>query len=789
MFSGVKFIPRDKVHGEDLDSISKERKKSDRREKKKRKGKSSRYSSDDDEGLDKIKKGSRKKKWYSSDENSSFYTTESESDNDEKKRRRKVKKKRDDGSLRDSGERSKARSQSGSGKKEYTSEEEEYSSYSSDGSGSFSGRQGKRRKSDGKDGSKRNKIKGEAASSMVDSTSEMEIARKEMGLDWMLRSESKRPAASETEEKLSEEVPIEESKKVNLNPKELNPYLKDNGSGYPEESDGAKVGADQLLSSSLVGDGGASWRLKALKRAQEHAAREGRNFQEVVEERWSSLAELTASVASHAAAPVRAHLRAIKNRQRGITEENSPDYDKHGQRDSKRDYLKDVSVRHHKMKAPKVQDSLSWGKQKRQHAAAEGADVISAAASSLNKFANDGSFMHGFVSKVSNNSDGSVLESVESDKVSLETNTPGERSAIVKNEMSANQLAAKAMQLRLKGKHEEAEQLMQEAKIMNTKQGNEDHAIRSRTEQSSSRYSMQKISAEQKKGEDDADMHLARKIMQNKQFRSSTQADDEYDFEDGPSRKSRKKQGGDDHKNIPKKTNRFLTQQERCLLCLENPNRPMHLVVSIANFTYLMLPQWQPVVPGHCCILPIQHEAATRTVDDNVWTEIRNFKKCLIMMFAKQEKEVVFLETVMGLAQQRRHCMVECIPLPQDIAKEAPLYFKKAIDEAEDEWSQHNAKKLIDTSQKGLRNSIPKDFPYFHVEFGINKGFVHVIDDEKQFKSSLGLNVIRGMLQSAEEDMYRRRRYEAVEVQREAVASFSKDWKQFDWTKQLHETS
>ena len=60
-----------------------------------------------------------------------------------------------------------------------------------------------------------------------------------------------------------------------------------------------------------------------------------------------------------------------------------------------------------------------------------------------------------------------------------------------------------------------------------------------------------------------------------------------------------------------------------------------------------------------------------------MWIEIRNFKKCLIMMFAKQEKEVVFLETVMGLAQQRRHCMVECIPLPQDIAKEAPLYFKK----------------------------------------------------------------------------------------------------------------
>lgn len=254
-------------------------------------------------------------------------------------------------------------------------------------------------------------------------------------------------------------------------------------------------------------------------------------------------------------------------------------------------------------------------------------------------------------------------------------------------------------------------------------------------------------------------------------------------------------------------------------------------------------------------IFTLQHESSTRTVDNNVWDEIRNFKKCLIMMFAKQEKEVVFLETVMGLAQQRRHCLVECIPVPEKIAKQAPLYFKKvmflsflslslymyicvcvfhvllacpniykfpsivmfstkciwphalffcmncssfvysiqksersflqAIDEAEDEWSQHNAKKLIDTSVKGLRGSIPKDFPYFHVEFGLNKGFVHVIDDEKQFKSNLGLNVIRGMLQLPEEDMYRRRKHESVEAQKQAVAEFARDWEPFDWTKQL----
>lgn len=47
------------------------------------------------------------------------------------------------------------------------------------------------------------------------------------------------------------------------------------------------------------------------------------------------------------------------------------------------------------------------------------------------------------------------------------------------------------------------------------------------------------------------------------------------------------------------------------------------------------------------------------------------------MMFAQQEKDVVFLETVIGLAQQRRHCLIECVPLPREVAKQAPLYFKK----------------------------------------------------------------------------------------------------------------
>ncbi|KAF7148428.1 hypothetical protein RHSIM_Rhsim03G0051600 [Rhododendron simsii] len=87
---------------------------------------------------------------------------------------------------------------------------------------------------------------------------------------------------------------------------------------------------------------------------------------------------------------------------------------------------------------------------------------------------------------------------------------------------------------------------------------------------------------------------------------------------------------------------------------------------------------------------------------------------------------------------------------------------------------------------KGLRGSVPKDFPYFHVEFGLNKGFVHVIDDEQQFKANFGLNVIRGgMLKLPEEDIYGRRKHDSEETQKQAVSSFARDWPHFDWTKKL----
>jgi hypothetical protein len=59
------------------------------------------------------------------------------------------------------------------------------------------------------------------------------------------------------------------------------------------------------------------------------------------------------------------------------------------------------------------------------------------------------------------------------------------------------------------------------------------------------------------------------------------------------------------------------------------------------------------------------------------------------------------------------------------------LILQKAILECETEWATN--KKLVDLSGKDVCQAIPKGLSYFVVDFGLDSGFAHVIEDEKTF--------------------------------------------------------
>ncbi|KFZ69080.1 CWF19-like 2, partial [Podiceps cristatus] len=113
----------------------------------------------------------------------------------------------------------------------------------------------------------------------------------------------------------------------------------------------------------------------------------------------------------------------------------------------------------------------------------------------------------------------------------------------------------------------------------------------------------------------------------------------------------------------------------------------------------------------------------------------RMFRNALVKMFEAKDLDCVFLETNMSM-KKRYHMVYECIPLPKEVGDMAPVYFKKAIMESDEEWSMN--KKLIDLSSKDIRKSVPKGLPYFSVDFGLQGGFAHIIEDQHKFPHYFG---------------------------------------------------
>jgi hypothetical protein len=156
------------------------------------------------------------------------------------------------------------------------------------------------------------------------------------------------------------------------------------------------------------------------------------------------------------------------------------------------------------------------------------------------------------------------------------------------------------------------------------------------------------------------------------------------------------------------------------------------MLVAAAPRAYLMLQTAGRLCDGHCMIVPQTLAVSTIQCDEDTLEEMRNFKKCLLRMFHEQEKDCVFFETAMDFGRMP-HAFVECVPLPRAQAANAPMYFKKALSECENEWDAQN-KAIIDTKGvKKLASKIPRHMPYFSVDFGIGGGFAHVIEDERKF--------------------------------------------------------
>uniref|UniRef100_A0A5S6QIH4 Cwf19-like C-terminal domain-containing protein n=1 Tax=Trichuris muris TaxID=70415 RepID=A0A5S6QIH4_TRIMR len=216
----------------------------------------------------------------------------------------------------------------------------------------------------------------------------------------------------------------------------------------------------------------------------------------------------------------------------------------------------------------------------------------------------------------------------------------------------------------------------------------------------------------------------------------------------------------------------------KCRHCYGSSWMNKHLMIAAGLQTYLALPNCKPLVDGHCCIMPRDHISSCVQMDEDVFEEMKMWRKSLVAMFHASGRECIFMESARNV-RHMPHARVECFPVSPNVAANAPAFFKKAIMECDEEWADN--KRLIDLSQRDIRKSIPRGFSYFVVDFGLRGGFAHVVENEELVSTWFGQEVLGGML-GLDYGAWRNPAPEGFEAQSLRTRQFKSQWAAYDWT-------
>ena len=143
----------------------------------------------------------------------------------------------------------------------------------------------------------------------------------------------------------------------------------------------------------------------------------------------------------------------------------------------------------------------------------------------------------------------------------------------------------------------------------------------------------------------------------------------------------------------------------------------------------------------------------------------------------------------------KRHAYIDAIPLPPGIdAATARGFFLKALRESNRQFACDSVR-VRETGKgtnRGLRQSVPPNFSYVYVDFGLDCGYLMVEEDEdieqsrnlqkSPFESTKWLkDIVAGLygktISSKKADSDRNKRW----------SRFRTAYDRFDWTKCLHE--
>jgi len=511
------------------------------------------------------------------------------------------------------------------------------------------------------------------------------------------------------------------------------------------------MSSSTLNYATSVADGGISWRRKAIQRTLERAQQEGKPLEEIVKERWGSMEAFNKE---------RDSVMNYKVERRHQNFERHNHIERTGIESSTRGDRNHSKKESQQMRLPKVSKDLSW--RKKEEKAEEEKEKNSSPRKSSNQQTTIGSPARTVPIELTEKVSSSLLSvpnsSIEESFSKIQEETSPAMTKAVSNVsvplIEENQIAAQMVKAELMEDMETYRRLEAQLEEMRKKKivvvsGLDE---RGRPIAMTPRQKYFERNAENQDEDQDRQRSSYTRLEKNLKWKPTTVAT-EYDdvmssfsVTSGSSdtgRKRKRSRMTPQERELSAQRQRAIQIENRqqkllaeCRFCFgENSKIDRDSILSIGNLTYLMLPRRGSLAFGHCMIVPMEHVSAMNMADESIWEEISLFRKYLVKMFQVQKKEIIFFESAMNLKKQR-HGFIECVPLDLKEGQQARLYFKKALMESESEWSDH--KKIIDTTGRGVKRSIPEGFPYFNVEFGIDGGYAHVIEDERKFPHYFG---------------------------------------------------
>mmetsp|Transcript_11309 Transcript_11309/g.17121 ORF Transcript_11309/g.17121 Transcript_11309/m.17121 type:complete len:471 (-) Transcript_11309:1061-2473(-) len=180
----------------------------------------------------------------------------------------------------------------------------------------------------------------------------------------------------------------------------------------------------------------------------------------------------------------------------------------------------------------------------------------------------------------------------------------------------------------------------------------------------------------------------------------------------------------------------------KCWWWIESETFQKHRLISLGDHVSLVLvPSHLQLVPNQLFLVPVNHAEAFVSCEDEVWDEVQRFKTSLRAMFKKEHgMGLLFCETVLP-TKTLWQARMDVVPVPLNVEQDAQMFFKSALTEQAEEWGTHT-KLLTMKGNKGLRQTIPKGFNYFSIEWE-GGGFAQIIETSS-FPKDFGIDTIAG---------------------------------------------